>query len=64
MGMVKAWYQEILEREQAPEDAGGRYVAEVINNIESRQPLLVSEINRMAVVAAEMDKSDLDLRSL
>jgi len=58
MGRVKAWYQEILEREQ--ENRDGDYHMEIMYNQQSRRPLTVDEINQLAHEAAKMDKSTID----
>lgn len=54
MGRVKAWYQDILERER--EDLDRHYHMEILFNEQSRRPLTVDEINRLLAEAAEQDR--------
>jgi hypothetical protein len=58
MGRVKAWYQEIVEREQDIRD--GDYHMEIMYNQQSRRPFTVDEINTLAKEAAEMDRLAVD----
>ena len=53
MGRVKAWYQEIIEREQIDRDQD--YHMEVMYNQQARRPLTVDEINRLLAEATEID---------
>jgi hypothetical protein len=55
MGRVKAWYQEIVEREQDNRD--GDYHMEIMYNQQSRRHFTVDEINLLLEEASNQDKT-------
>lgn len=58
MGKVKAWYMELIEQNPEWGFDPPDYEMVIMDNLESRRPLTVEEINLIAVEASKMDKSN------